>query len=77
MDSAELYDEFGNYIGPELESEEEDDDDDDDEEEDDRNRGKNVRNKEVSSKLFTFIVNRSNLLALATCCWSLFRVGRK
>lgn len=25
---ADLYDEFGNYIGPELESDEDDDDDD-------------------------------------------------
>lgn len=32
---ADLYDEFGNYIGPEIESEEEDDDSDED-----FNRGK-------------------------------------
>lgn len=47
MDSAELYDEFGNYIGPELESEEEEDDDEEEEDdEDDRIRSKNARNKE-------------------------------
>lgn len=28
---TDLYDEFGNYIGPDLESEDEDDDDEDDE----------------------------------------------
>ena len=28
---ADLYDEFGNYIGPDLESEDDDDDDEDDE----------------------------------------------
>lgn len=45
MDSADLYDEFGNYIGPELESEEEEEDE---EEDDDRNRGKSIRDKEVN-----------------------------
>lgn len=44
MDSADLYDEFGNYIGPDLESEEEEEEDED---EDDRGRGK-VANKDVS-----------------------------
>jgi len=28
MDQADLYDQFGNYMGPELESDEEEDDDD-------------------------------------------------
>ena len=32
---ADLYDEFGNYIGPELDSDDDDDDDDDEEDQDD------------------------------------------
>lgn len=42
---TDLYDEFGNYIGPEIESEEENDEDE--EEIDDINSGKIIRNKEV------------------------------
>ena len=32
---ADLYDEFGNYIGPELDSDDDDDDDDEEEDQDD------------------------------------------
>lgn len=48
---ADLYDEFGNYIGPEIESEEEDEDSDDD-----FNRAK-IRDNDVR------LINFKNLLA--------------
>lgn len=48
---TDLYDEFGNYIGPELDS----DDDDDDLDADDRDADEVLFNKEetISSLLFT------------------------
>ena len=40
---ADLYDEFGNYVGPELDSDDDDDDDDDDLDRDERGmRGEDV-----------------------------------
>ena len=37
---VELYDEFGNYIGPELESDEDEEDDDDRDDDDERGYGR-------------------------------------
>ena len=56
---VELYDEFGNYIGPELESDEDEEDDDDRDDDDERGYGRDddVSYLLVQSKtpiLFTF-----------------------
>lgn len=41
---TELYDEFGNYIGPDLESDEDEDEDDEPQEKDNDNRDYDVSN---------------------------------
>ena len=46
---VELYDEFGNYIGPELESDEDEEDDDDRDDDDERGYG---RDDDVSYPFF-------------------------
>ena len=59
----DLYDEFGNYVGPELESEDEEEDDEEDDERDDQGRfgGDEVRDFTI---LVSGIILRFSFIAM-------------
>ncbi len=62
QDQDELYDEFGNYIGPDLDSSDDDDDEDDDDEEEEDEDGDDNRNVTTDDDSSNYESNRSNMI---------------